>query len=115
MRVIIHADTNQEDYRMSYRRVGMGDPSIIGPTGLPITVTGSGDCVNGYDSFGNACTDFSQITSNPAATAAAIQYLYNSPSTLPVSSAPKSTVSMSSILLGLGALFAVVLLQGGRR
>lgn len=40
-------------------------------------LTGLGDCTGGYDEFGMACTDFTPITSNPAATAGAIDYLYN--------------------------------------
>ena len=42
---------------------------------------GMGACVGGFDEFGDACTDFTPITSDPTATAAAINYLYSNPGT----------------------------------
>ena len=62
---------------------------------------GMGDCVAGFDEFGQACTDFSPITNNPTDTAAAINYLYSAPAgatlpaTLPGASAP---INWSSII-----------------
>jgi hypothetical protein len=40
-------------------------------------MSGLGQCVGGYDEYGDACTDFTPITSDPVATATANQYLNN--------------------------------------
>lgn len=67
---------------------------------------GMGACVGGFDEFGDACTDFTPITSDPTATAAAINYLYNNPgnttlpSTLPGAS---GTINWASIIGNLTA------------
>ena len=87
-------------------KLGMGD-TVIGPNGLPITVapqptaasSTTSDCVNGYDSYGNACQDFSSITSSPAATSAAINYLYTpavAPTTPPVASSSTTTYMIAA-------------------
>lgn len=52
--------------------------------------TGMGSCVGGFDEFGVACTDFTPITSDPNATAAALQYLNTPTGTLAGSTAPSA-------------------------
>lgn len=61
----------------------------VGITGFDVgsPAKGIGDCVGGYDEYGDACTDFTPITSNPANTAAALQYLYTPPVSQPAPSA----------------------------
>lgn len=52
----------------------------VGISGFDVgsPIRGMGQCVGGYDEYGDACTDFSPITSDPTATATANAYL-NSP------------------------------------
>jgi hypothetical protein len=71
-------------------------PTITGPDGLPVAIppasgTTSATCVNGYDQYGDACQDWTPITSSPSTTAAAINYLYGTPSTLPPASQAAAT------------------------
>src|SRR5580698_9638967 len=89
--------------------VGKLADTTVGPDGLPITIntpsTVSG-CVNGYDEFGVACTDFTPITSNPVSTALALNYL-NTPTqvTAPVASG----INMTYVAIGGAALLLVIL------
>jgi hypothetical protein len=41
------------------------------------SLSGLGTCDGGYDEYGAACVDFTPVTSDPVATAAAINYLNN--------------------------------------
>lgn len=110
-------------------RLGMGNAptltpaTITGPDGLPITINTSpanptssaNDCTNGYDQYGVACQDFSSITSNPDTTAAAINLLYNSPSTLPIPASHPAATSSSFPSWLIYALAAVVVLVVTKR
>ena len=77
--------------------------------------SGLGACVNGFDEFGDACTDFTPITSSPAATAAAINYLYGTPGALPPIIGPTQATQINPMWLLGGVLVAVLLVAGGRR
>ncbi len=91
---------------------GMGATTIIGPDGLPLTIndsTGSGECVNGYDEYGVACADWSAITSNPATTAAAINYLYGPSGQAASSGVTAKPATNNLLLIGL-AVFALFMM-----
>ena len=84
-------------------------------------------CVNGYDQYGQACTDFTPITSNPTLTAEANAYLTNPlldvpdfplsflSSQSPVIQGPTSDTDWGLFaLIGVGVVFFMMAMKGGR-
>lgn len=99
-----------EKIAMAYRsNYGLGE-TVIGPNGIPMEVnpgpvTGDANvCTNGFNPFGEACTDFTPITNDPALTAAALKALYGS-------SAPKTPAPVD--LQGLLSKYSNLILIGG--
>ena len=80
---------------------------LRGLQGIARRKYGLGACVGGFDEYGMACTDFTPITSDPTATAAALQYLNTPTGTLPSTygsgaSAPLNWNALFNSLIGAG-------------
>lgn len=94
-----------------YRGLGV----TYGPTLEQLGAPGADPsaCVNGFDEFGQACQDWTPITSDPNATAKALQILYGAPTQQPQNFFAKYS---TPILIGSVALLALMVLgPGGRR
>jgi len=67
---------------------------------------GMGACVGGFDEYGMACTDFTPITSDPTATAQALQYLNSTSAGSAPSSGGSSWANLFGQLLNSGTRLA---------